>query len=655
MTATPNPELGYVWPSRVPDGLVVQQETSAADERSFTLELIDPADPQRTLTLRGGEGVTAPPAVGSKPITVRGQDGLAFTTGAGYLIYWQEQGQPYAIAGFFSADELTEIANTSALLHRQRWTDQLSVGRAWIQNSDAVYIWPTKLPDGFEADVAQSGTSEMGAQLALRNSADPEQHIFIREDILGTEGEQGPAVTVRGLPGTSVHTASGWGVEWWEQGRHYTVGNAAFENAGGGLATLDEAVALAESLEMIDWETWRARLDALKSAGQAAPGECRLSSDAKALSSVTLGAPFCIAWRDAYEDERGFRITLSYLSDSGETFSYEAGPNIEQLVVPESDRPSTESPEVCARRSSFSISVEALMPDGSIPVGGMAMDSECGMGLAPVSEPIPAAAIDPELAALQAELATLIESWAGEHALSVTDLQTGQTISVHGDRPQLAACAVKIALMMAVAQDIEAGRYTEQDVAALVQATMGPSDTWSARELLGRIGDGDIGAGVHRVNALMTELGATRSIMTHPPGYSWEEYGYLESHGTDENRVTTDDLNLILGKLYRGEALSPWATEYVLHSMTIAPDWMDQPLRAAVGAEPRIYHKIGQLYEPENVWNDAAIIVFERDGQRQAYAFSYLGGYGASWQEAYAHESELAAIVWGSMSAASDA
>ncbi|MBV9791662.1 MAG: serine hydrolase [Chloroflexi bacterium] len=252
---------------------------------------------------------------------------------------------------------------------------------------------------------------------------------------------------------------------------------------------------------------------------------------------------------------------------------------------------------------------------------------------------------------LRGQLASLIDGWAGEHAVSVTDLQTGQTIAVNGDSPKLAACTVKIAIMIAVAQDIEAGRYSENDVASLVQAAMGPSYTPPARELLHIVGDGDIGAGIRRVNEIMWSLGATKSILTHPPGYYWEEYGYASSHGTSENRLTTDDLNTILNKLYRGEALSPWATDYVLNSMTIAPDWMDVPLSSALPADAKLYHKIGQLYEPENTWNDAGIVVFERGGQRYAYVISYLGSYGATWQDSYTHETTLANVAWQHFSA----
>lgn len=270
---------------------------------------------------------------------------------------------------------------------------------------------------------------------------------------------------------------------------------------------------------------------------------------------------------------------------------------------------------------------------------------------APQPTPEPTLPPSARLEELRGQLASLIDGWAGEHAVSVTDLQTGQTIAVNGDSPKLAACTVKIALMMAVAQDIEAGRYSENEVASLVQAAMGPSYTPPARELLQIVGDGDIGAGIRRVNEIMWELGATKSILTHPPGYYWEEYGYASSHGTSENRLTTDDLNIILSKLYRGEALSPWATDYVLKSMTIAPDWMDVPLRSALPADTKLYHKIGQLYEPENAWNDAGIVVFERGGQRYAYVISYLGSYGATWQDSYTHETTLANLTWQHFSA----
>ncbi|HET9015553.1 MAG TPA: serine hydrolase, partial [Thermomicrobiaceae bacterium] len=267
------------------------------------------------------------------------------------------------------------------------------------------------------------------------------------------------------------------------------------------------------------------------------------------------------------------------------------------------------------------------------------LDARAAVSNSPASAHLEAAAT---WSGLQSELQALVAGWSGENAVSVTDLQTGQTISVNGARPQIAACTIKIGIIMAVAQDIEAGRYTADDVDSLVRSMMGPSNTWPARELLGYVGGGDIGAGIRRVNDLMHGLGATGSLLAHPPGYPEEDYGY----GDASNVLTTDDLNLMLGKLYRGQALSPWATGYVLWSLTIAPDWMDQSLGAPLPDGVRLYHKIGQLYEPENTWNDAGLVVFSRNGHDEAYAISYLGSYGPSWQDAYAHAQSVSATAW---------
>lgn len=259
----------------------------------------------------------------------------------------------------------------------------------------------------------------------------------------------------------------------------------------------------------------------------------------------------------------------------------------------------------------------------------------------PTPEPTPPP-VDAAWSGLQRDLQAMVGRWEGQNAVSVTDLQSGRTISINGSRPQLAACTIKIPLLMIVAQDIEAGRYSADSVDSLVRSAMGPSNTWPARELLRTVGDGDIGAGIERVDDLMWSLGMNDSLLAHPPGYDWEDYGY----GDAENLLTTDDLNRLLGKLYRGEALSPWATGYVLWSMSLAPDWVNASLGGPLPADVTLYHKFGQLYDPENTWNDAGIVVFERDGQEYAYAIAYLGSYGGDWRVAYDHAYAVSARAW---------
>jgi hypothetical protein len=266
----------------------------------------------------------------------------------------------------------------------------------------------------------------------------------------------------------------------------------------------------------------------------------------------------------------------------------------------------------------------------------------------PVQDDIPPPVLvtGPDMGALDARLRPLVNSWPGQHAVTVTNLRTGESLSINGDRQHLAACTIKIYLMIAIAEDIAAGRYTHADIEHLILPAMGPSTTPEARELIRIIGNGDIGAGIHRMNEIIWRLGGTGSIITHPPAYPWEEYGYAASHGIAENLLTTNDLNRALGKIYRGEVLSPEMTEYVLWSLTLATEFLHGSFMGPVPDHVAVYHKIGVLYQPLNVWNDAGIFVFERDGQEHAYAISYLGTGENDYREAYWHGHELSRIVW---------
>ncbi|CAN5666303.1 hypothetical protein BH23CHL2_BH23CHL2_28600 [soil metagenome] len=251
---------------------------------------------------------------------------------------------------------------------------------------------------------------------------------------------------------------------------------------------------------------------------------------------------------------------------------------------------------------------------GSIPSNLMAE---------PESLPVPP---PPDYAPLRAELVDLLANATGNNAVTVLDIQTGESISINGDRRQLAACTIKIPIMIAVARDISAGKYTAADVEHLVIPAMGPSLTWHARELLRITGDGDVGAGVRRANAIMQSLRVENSILTHSPGYWGEEHGYGASHGEFENWLTTDDLSRMLAGIWNGDGLTPTERNYVLWSLTLATPFLDAAFRAPLPAGTAAFHKIGVLYQPENVWNDAGIVVLERHGQEYAYVVAFMSG-----------------------------
>lgn len=124
--------LRYFWPTALPQGLAVQAGQSSGDERTFTLALAQPGGGQFSATITGGPDSRAaklPPATRSRPVTVRGQRGMAFTTGAGYSVFWTEHGQPYAITGGLGLEDVLTLAQALESLDLTTWRHRLATAR----------------------------------------------------------------------------------------------------------------------------------------------------------------------------------------------------------------------------------------------------------------------------------------------------------------------------------------------------------------------------------------------------------------------------------------------------------------------------------------------------------------------------------------------
>ena len=102
--------LKYYWPSFIPAQLVIQPAKSFASETSYSLRLEQPGGGQFDATISGGAAGEPPPGR-SQAVTVRGQRGTAFTTGAGYTVIWNEQGQVYAVSGGLGLRDTLAVAN----------------------------------------------------------------------------------------------------------------------------------------------------------------------------------------------------------------------------------------------------------------------------------------------------------------------------------------------------------------------------------------------------------------------------------------------------------------------------------------------------------------------------------------------------------------
>lgn len=206
----------------------------------------------------------------------------------------------------------------------------------------------------------------------------------------------------------------------------------------------------------------------------------------------------------------------------------------------------------------------------------------------------------------------------GNYAVAVTDLQTGETVSVNGARQQLAGCVANLFLLFQVARDVEAGRYGLDAVDALVSATTWSSNAVTAYGLYGIAGDDDVLTGVERVNSLIHDvLHLDDVILDHPPGYD-------DSIALDPNNwITVESVNAALSAFWNGDVVGAEGLAYLLDRLSAVKPGLNY-LTAAV-PEGVVSHKNGFLQADTGyVDNDAGIIRLTRGEDEYAYAMTFL-------------------------------
>jgi beta-lactamase class A len=233
----------------------------------------------------------------------------------------------------------------------------------------------------------------------------------------------------------------------------------------------------------------------------------------------------------------------------------------------------------------------------------------------------PAIVTGADLLALRDEIQQAVDatSMPGEYAVAVTDLQTGETVSVNGGVPRLSGCVMNFFVILQVALDLEAGRYDLSRADALIAATTWSSNAATARDLYALAGDGDATRGVERVDALIRDgLHLDGVLIDHPPLY------HEASIGRDYNNwITADAMNAALAALWRGDILTPKWRDFVLAHLAKVKPGLNY-LTAFV-PEGVVSHKNGFLEADTGfVDNDAGIVRLQRNGREVAYAVTFL-------------------------------
>jgi beta-lactamase class A len=241
----------------------------------------------------------------------------------------------------------------------------------------------------------------------------------------------------------------------------------------------------------------------------------------------------------------------------------------------------------------------------------------------PAAAPLPftdTSAIARDLLDLQQAMQAAVDAYRvpGVYAVAVTDLQTGETVSVRGEERQLSGCAMNLFVLYRAATDVAAGRYELETVDALIRATTWSSNAKTARDLYVIAGAGDGAEGVRRVEELIKSLNLDGVLIDHPPAF------HEHSLGIDYNNyVTAEAMNRALAALWAGDVVEGDMREYLLEVLGDVKPGLNY-LSAAV-PEGSVSHKNGFFYGSNGyVDNDAGIVRLQRGGEEYAYALSFF-------------------------------
>ena len=164
-------------------------------------------------------------------------------------------------------------------------------------------------------------------------------------------------------------------------------------------------------------------------------------------------------------------------------------------------------------------------------------------------------------AALQASVQNTVTKANGNYGVYVEELTSGASIYVNkntGYNTQIvSASIIKLWVMGAVYEQIEAGKIKESNVSAKLNYMVTISDNQSCNDLVKLLGNGNRNLGINAVNAFIQKYGFSETKMTRL---------MLESTGT-QNYTSIRDCANFLRMIYKGELISSKASKSMLELM----------------------------------------------------------------------------------------
>ena len=245
---------------------------------------------------------------------------------------------------------------------------------------------------------------------------------------------------------------------------------------------------------------------------------------------------------------------------------------------------------------------------------------------------------------LKAELEQRIADYSAsvggiDVAVAVTDIQTGQTISVGGNTLHKTGCTINMFALFAAVDRFQAGLASPDGLWYPINKGIGGSYPPEVKHFLDVI-YGSYTQGVDRAREMMAEWGMQASVFDHVPYYGGAE--------PPPNILTALELNDILNRLYHAQLFSPEWTGYTVQVLTDIAPYVQYILPKYLPSGASVAHKIGYYWDYDGwVNNDAGIVTFTgSDGQKKAYIISYLSQGARSEYTGYSFGATLSRVVW---------
>jgi len=244
---------------------------------------------------------------------------------------------------------------------------------------------------------------------------------------------------------------------------------------------------------------------------------------------------------------------------------------------------------------------------------------------------------------LQGEIdAYVAQIGAIEIGIAVTDLQTGETISVGGNSPHKTGCVINLFALMAATDRFQEGAASPDWVSWSVQKGIGGSFPPEVRSFLDVL-FGDFRVGVESARTLMDDWGMETYQFDHVPYYGTVPY--------QPNILTALETNDVLTRLWWGELFDAEWTDYTIDVLRDTFAYIDYILPTYLPWDVAVGHKIGYHWDYDGwVNNDVGIVSFTGDdGEEKAYAISYFSQYAPTEYHGYSFGARLSLIVWNFM------